>query len=243
MEENSTLLGKICFIVVLFVIVYSLFGDAAFRIKYSFPQVNSTSAKPIDIKKDPVQLNYKRGKAIMLSGEKYRYSLSPRASYVLSGIVVAKNTNFWLRGFFKNRFDDICLLDLGIAWGDLADKEVLKKYFKFKSLKTLGEARRLEYRWRGETPYSKEYIISHISHTHIVPATINVMSGMLTIKKWDTVKLEGYLVDIYTDKAEPVSKTSMSRSDNDYESFAHGGNGACEVMYVTKARVGDKIYK
>ncbi len=243
MEENSILLGKICFTIVLFVIVYALFGDAAFRIKYSFPQVSAQGEQSVDIKKEPLQLNYKRGKAIMINGEKYRYSLSPRASYVLNGIVVAKNTNFWLRGIFKNRFDDICLLDLGIAWGELADKEILKKYFKFHSTKTLGEARRLTFMWRGETPYSQDYITSHISHTHIIPATINVMSGMLTIKKWDIVKLEGYLVDIYTDKAEPVSKTSMSRSDNDYESYAQGGNGACEIMYVVKAQVGNKIYK
>jgi hypothetical protein len=243
MEDKSMLLGKICFIIVLFVMIYGFFGDVAFRIKYSFPKVSEISKKTIDIQKDPMQLDYKRGRAIMINGEKYRYSLSPRASYVISGIVITKNTNFWLRGFFKNRFDDICLLDLGIVWGDIADKKFLKKNFKFKSTKTLGEARRLTYMWRSDVPYSQNYITSHISHTHIIPATINVMGGMLTIKKWDKVRLEGYLVDIYTDKAEPVSKTSMSRSDNDYESFAQGGNGACEVMYVVEAQIGDKIYK
>lgn len=79
-----------------------------------------------------------------------------------------------------------------------------------------------------------------MGHTHIIPATVNVMSAMLKIKKYDTVKLDGYLVDIYTDKGDVIAYTSLSRFDTNATSR---GSGACEDMYVTQVQIGDKIYK
>ena len=143
----------------------------------------------------------------------------------------------------RNQFDDICLMDLGIVWGDLAnDRKELYKHWKFKSHKTLGQARQLE--WRSKpphnTPWTLGYVSSHISHTHLIPANYNVMGGLLRIKKNDIVKLDGYLVDIYTDKSELVARTSMSRTDTDPTSR---GSGACEDMYVKQVQIGNKIYK
>ena len=66
------------------------------------------------------------------------------------------------------------------------------------------------------------------------------MGGLLQIKKNDIVKIDGYLVDIYTDKSELVARTSMSRTDTNPTSR---GSGACEDMYVTQIQIGDKIYK
>ena len=66
------------------------------------------------------------------------------------------------------------------------------------------------------------------------------MAGLLSIKKNDIVKLDGYLVDIYTDKNELVARTSMSRTDTDPTSR---GSGACEDMYVKQVQIGNKIYK
>ena len=135
-------------------------------------------------------------------------------------------------------------MDIGIVWGDLAkDKHKLHKYWKFKSHKTLGQSRRLE--WQSKVPYNEmywelNYVNSHISHTHLIPANPNVMGALLTIKKNDIVKLDGYLVDIYTDKSETVAKTSMSRTDTDPTSR---GYGACEDMYVKLVQIGNKIYK
>ena len=84
------------------------------------------------------------------------------------------------------------------------------------------------------------FVSSHISHTHLIPANANVMGALLKIKKNDIVKLDGYLVDIYTDKSETVAKTSMSRTDTDPTSR---GSGACEDMYVKQVQIGNKIYK
>lgn len=235
---------KACLIFFIIIIFNSLLGDALFRIKYSFPHINSVSQEIINTNNDPVQINLENQKYIKAYGEKNIYALQPMAKYSISGLVVTKNTNFWFRDIMRNSFDDICLMDIGIVWGDLAkDKHKLHKYWKFKSHKTLGQSRRLE--WQSKVPYNEmywelNYVNSHISHTHLIPANPNVMGALLTIKKNDIVKLDGYLVDIYTDKSETVAKTSMSRTDTDPTSR---GYGACEDMYVKLVQIGNKIYK
>lgn len=137
-----------------------------------------------------------------------------------------------------------CLMDIGIVWGDLAiDKKALYKHLKFKSTKTLGQARQLQVRCKKNCagmPWSIDYVDTHLSHTHLIPANPNIMGGLLRIKKNDIVKLDGYLVDIYTDKSETVALTSMSRYDRNTTSR---GYGACEDMYVKQVQIGNKIYK
>lgn len=235
---------KACLIFFIIIIFNSILGDILFRTKYSFPKISTTSQEIINTNNAPVQINLENQKYIKAYGEKNIYALQPMAKYSISGLVVTKNTNFWFRDIMRNSFDDICLMDIGIVWGDLAkNKNRLHKYWKFKSHKTLGQSRRLE--WRSKVPYEEMYwelgfVSSHISHTHLIPANANVMGALLKIKRNDIVKLDGYLVDIYTDKSETVAKTSMSRTDTDPTSR---GSGACEDMYVKQVQIGNKIYK
>ncbi len=235
---------KICLLIFIIIVINSILGDILFRIKYSFPKAELTEIQIIDPTKDPVQINFENSQYIKARGEKGIFALKPQAQYSISGLVVTRNTNFWFRDIMRNKFDDICLMDIGIAWGELAThKKELYRYWKFKSKKTLGQSRRLE--WRSKPPYDASpwdasYISSHISHTHLIPANYNVMGGLLSIRKNDIVKLDGYLVDIYTDKNELIAKTSLSRTDTNPTSR---GSGACEDMYVNQVQVGNKLYK
>jgi hypothetical protein len=233
---------KISLITLILICFNSILGDLLFRIKYSFPKVSSVVEQTIDVSNDPIQIDLNNAKYMKYHGEKGLYAIQPQAEYSISGLVTAKNNNFWLRDIMRNNFDDVALLDLGIAWGDLAtDKKELHKHIKFKSSKTLGQARRLTYRWDGNsTPWDASYINSHISHTHMIPANPNVMGGLLQIKIDDIVKIDGYLVDIYTTKSELVAHTSMSRTDTDATSR---GSGSCEDLYVTQVQIGNKVYK
>ena len=145
----------------------------------------------------------------------------------------------------RSQFDDVALLDLGIVWGDLAsDKKRLYRNVKFKSTKTLGQARQLQPRCLKygcpNFAWDMNYFNSHLSHTHMIPSNPNVMGGLLTIKKNDVVKIDGYLVDIYDGKGKIIARTSMSRYDNN---AASRGYGACEDMYVKRVQVGNKVYK
>ena len=236
---------KGCLIFMILIIINSVLGDIQFRLKYSFPHVSRSTNELIDTNKDPLQKNLtEESKYIKAYGEKNIYALKPQAEYSISGLVVTKNTNFWFRDVMRNKFDDICLMDIGIVWGELAsDRKTLYKQWKFKSYKSLGQSRRLE--WRSKPPHnnlkwSLGYVSSHISHTHLIPANANVMGALLRIKINDIVKLDGYLVDIYTDKSELIARTSMSRTDTDATSR---GSGACEDMYVKQVQIGNKVYK
>lgn len=234
---------KFCLILILLVCINSFAGDIFFRMKFSFPHVSATVSTPINTLNEPIQKDLDNAKYFKAYGEKNIYALQPQAEYSISGLVVAKNNNFWFRDVMRSDFDDLALMDLGIAWGDLAqDNKKLYKHWKIKSRKTLGQARQLT--WQEKPPYGEswngEYIRAHMSHTHLIPANLNIMGGLLTIKKNDIVKLDGYLVDIYTSKGDTVAKTSMSRTDTDGTSR---GYGACEDMYVKQAQIGNKIYK
>ena len=235
---------RLSLIALILIFLNSMIGDMIFRFQYAFPKVTTTSNAKIKVLQDPIQVDLDGRQYIKAYGEKNKYALNLQAEYSLSGLVVAKNTNFWFRDIMRSKFDDIALLDLGIVWGDLArDKNLLYKNVKFKSTKTLGQARSLEYRTRvtlDKLPWSFSYVETHLSHTHMIPANANVMGALLKIKKNDIVKLDGYLVDIYTDKSEIVAKTSLSRSDKNSTSR---GYGACEDMYVKQVQIGKDIYK
>ncbi len=235
---------KGCLILLILIIINSILGDILFRIKYSFPKIADTSQNIINTQNEPVQNNLADSNYIKAYGEKNIFALKPQAEYSIAGLVVTKNTNFWFRDIMRSTFDDICLMDIGIVWGELAkDKQKLYKNWKFKSLKTLGESRRLEWCSKVTTdtmPWDLSYVSSHISHTHLIPANPNIMGALLRIKKNDIVKIDGYLVDIYTDKNELVAKTSLSRTDTDPTSR---GSGACEDMYVKQVQINNKIYR
>ena len=235
---------KLSLIALILIVINSILGDILFRIKYSFPKVSAISDEKILAEQNPVQTNFKQEKYIKANGEKNIYALKLQAEYSISGLVVSKNTNFWFRDIMRNKFDDVALIDLGMVWGDLAaDKKILYKNLKFKSVKTLGQARQLRISCKNncsKIPWNIKYVDTHLSHTHMIPANANVMGALLQIKKNDTVKIDGYLVDIYTDKSEVIARTSLSRSDKNTTSR---GYGACEIMYVKQVQIRDKIYK
>ena len=211
--------------------------------QYSFPKVSEITENVIKTQQDPIQKEITDSKYIKVKGEKNKYFINPQAKYSISGLVVAKNNNFWFRDVMRSDFDDICLIDFGIVWGNLArDKNELYKYWKFKSKKTLGQSRQLEWRSKcslNQQPWTLDYFNSHVAHTHMIPANTNVMAALLKIKKNDYIKLDGYLVDIYDKDFQIIAKTSLSRYDTNPTSR---GYGACENMYVKSVQIGDKIY-
>lgn len=235
---------RLSLIIFIIIVINSILGDILFRIKFSFPHVSSTTQVPINTYNDPIQNMLDNTKYMKVNGEKYKYAIQPQAEYSLSGLVVAKNNNFWFRDVMRSEFDDVFLIDLGIVWGELASKpKELHKHWKFKSTKTLGQARQLQ--WRAKPPYNNtywdlNYVSSHVSHTHIIPANANVMGALLKVKKNDIVKIDGYLVDIYNGKGKTLGKSSLSRTDTDATSR---GYGACEEMYAKQVQIGNKIYK
>lgn len=222
-----------------------MMGDFIFKIQHLNPKITSTATELINTQGMPIQNNIPKDEQVSItrsSDKNNIFVLKPQAEYILSGLVVAKNTNFFLRDVLYSDFDEICIMDLGIVWGEIATKQYVNRHLKFRSVKTLGFARQLQYRAKNYNtlPHEWSYISSHLSHTHIIPANSNVTKALVKIKPYDIVKLEGYLVDIYKENGETVALTSLSRFD---ENNTSRGYGACEDMLVTSVQIGNKIYK
>lgn len=235
-------------IIVTLILMFIFRGWILYWLKFGIAIPSGIASKPINVVAEPLQTNYSpevmKNKTFTYKSliNKNQMELIPQAHYELSGRVVAFNHDFLIVGKF---FDSAALYDLGVSWGDLADSKVFKKYFKIYSDKIeITGSRRLSWSWRSDTPYSPEYISSHISHTHIIPANKNVMAAMLKLKLYDKVKVEGELVDMkFYDSRYSQSleyRTSLSRTDTDASSR---GNGACETLYVTRVQIGNFIYK
>ena len=238
-DPAMLMVGRVLTSITAAVLLYSFLGDVGYQLSHLSPKISEIREEGVNPKQECQQEDLPTPEEITIGQGKTHRILLKQAKYTLSGIVVAKNRNFWLRGFMQNYFDEVVPIDFGMAWGEIADIDTLKK-FKFKSSKTLGEARQLRYKWwLKDVPQNEGYVHSHSSHNHIIPATDNVASALLKVKKWDSIKLDGYLVDIIQPNGM-TSHTSLSRSDTNPTSR---GNGACEVFYVTGIQIGNKYYK
>ena len=235
-------------IIIAFILMYIFRGAIGYWLKFGVAIPKSIDFSPIPVKSEPIQTDYseeeKLQKTFVYTSliNSNQITMIPQAHYVLSGMAIAYNRDFLFRSEF---FDSAALYDLGTLWGEMSDKALFEKYVRVYSSKVeLTGTRRLNWRFRSDIPVPISYAASHISHSHIIPANRNIMAGFLTIKLWDTVQVEGELVDMtYVStkrKAKYTYNTSMSRTDEDSSSR---GSGACEAIYVTKLRVGSRVYE
>jgi len=143
------------------------------------------------------------------------YEIKPVAKYKAS-VMVAKK---------KAYSDPPSPFDFVFLWGELAKPD----YKEYLSLSQAG--RKYIFRYQ-DAPHSKSYIAQHSVNTHMIPANSEVLSGLKAVLENQVVYFEGYLVNIHGPNG--VWKTSTTRSDT--------GMGSCEVFYVYKMRIGDKVY-
>jgi len=189
------------------------------------PRITGVEPDEMDTSQDPIQIPYKADEPMTVKVKNGYLMITPVAEYKISGVVVGKGT------YSSDWAGEISPVDLAIAWGKLADPGA-NRYITY----TQG------YRWyfyqcKSEGPFDHSYVISHSSNNHIIPANENIRRAVKTVKKKHQVVLEGFLVNLKgTYKEQPVTwNTSLSRTDI--------GNGSCELFYVSKVRIGTKVYE
>ncbi len=235
-------------IIALFILIFIFRGFIWYWIRFGIALPSGYSKEIVTVWDEPKQINYtdeeKKEKTFVYTSliNNHKITIIPQASYELSGLTVAKNHDFL---FISDFFDSAALFDLGASWGEIGDKNIYNKYFKSYSSKTeLTGSRILWIRAKTrDLPYSNSYIISHFSHSHIVPANRNIMAALLKVKKCENIKIEGELIDMEYKNSRGRTKsyhTSMTRGDT-HE--GDRGNGSCETVYVTKVQIGHKIYE
>lgn len=159
--------------------------------------------------------------AIVLSLRDHVVSLTPRASYRITGYAVDTSREL------LDDWDFVAPMDVALAWGPVADPAVLGKL-------TFHLSRRyVSYRWSEDPGVGAGVLASHIANHHLIPADDAVADALDEVRRGDLVTLVGRLVDVeIRDPAGRVAarmRTSLVRHDT--------GSGACENVYVEEVRV------
>lgn len=169
---------------------------------------------------DPIQIPTK-GKAFKII-DNSNFEINFVATYKISGRVVDVQNYF---GY--NAQNKLSPRDIGLSWGSLANEENNKK-IKWTSLGN----RYLSWyssdgRWVNQMG-GQNKISEHVSNNHLIPSDKKVKKLINSIKVGDYVRIEGYLVNVFSKNSKGAYfewKSSTSRTDT--------GDGACEVIYVT----------
>jgi hypothetical protein len=179
----------------------------------------------INVAAEPLQIPCDNIKPIIKTMKDGGYKLFPQAIYKISAIVVSKEP-YWYGWGGK-----VGPMDLALAWGKLTEPEV-GRFIKYSQ-----GNRWYYYEYKKDCPVDNSYIAAHSANTHIITADGNILKAIKSIGKKEKVYLEGYLVNVTgTYKGENFWwNTSLSRND--------AGDGACEVFYVIKVKIDNKIYQ
>lgn len=158
------------------------------------------------------------GDAFTTTIKGYTYTLTPRATYVISGLVVSQHRGDALLNLY-HQADPGNIKDVCVVWGEAITNGSYRKV-KFWS----GEFT-CSYSWSGIlTP---PFVPEKASNNHLIPAGNAVARQIDAIHVGDQIRMTGLLVDykVTRDGQEIFTRrTSLIRNDTD--------NGACEILYV-----------
>ena len=184
------------------------------------PPPSGEDSSEIDVSQEPIQEPY-TGNVIYREADGNTYALVPVATYFTSVLVVRA----------KHYYDEdaeLAPVDLCVVWGVLADPEYLQ-YTTF-----IQEDRGCECIYDVGSPVDTPHVLSQFVNIHLIPANDYILQAIKSIRKGQKVVLEGFLVDIYLNGSIYI-ETSRTRADN--------GEGSCEILYVTRVRIGSAVYE
>ncbi|HEX37597.1 MAG TPA: hypothetical protein ENG70_01865 [Candidatus Cloacimonetes bacterium] len=180
---------------------------------------------PLDPMQDPLQIDDINEPGITYQSGNLNVIYFPQASYEITAKVMSK------KKYHDGWSAKIGPYDFVLAWGNPTKPE-MKNFIKYSQMR-----RFYFYKCTWDCPLTQEYISTHSANTHLIPANDNILKVLRKIKKGTVIKLWGYLINVEgTYKEGNVSwRSSTTQKDT--------GNGACEVMYVEKVRLKNKIYR
>ncbi len=174
----------------------------------------------IDTSSEPIQEPYS-GEVITLEADGHEYTLVRVAQYTASVLVVGVK-------HYRDEDRELVPVDLCVVWGLLAEPEYLY-YVSF-----IQEDRGCECIYEEGSPVDTPEVLNQFVNMHLIPASETILQAIKTIEEGQRVVLEGFLVDVYYEGSIYI-ETSTTRADI--------GEGSCEVLYVTRVRIGNTTYE
>jgi hypothetical protein len=145
------------------------------------------------------------------------FTITARAKYHIKAVILSKH-HYW--GAVEIE-DILSYYDLALGWGPMSDASVINQ------LNITQGGRWYNYSWSKNSPIDQSEIISHSSNYHIIAANQDVLDVVQHFKRYDLIEMEGYLVDIQSNKKDWSWHTSLSRTAT--------GGGSCKLFWVTSA--------
>lgn len=189
------------------------------------PKLSAVDHDPIDASTDPVQTPCVVQQAGIHPVTGGQLIVTPMAIYKIAAVVESK------KRYYFDTSAELAPYDLALAWGRLIDPG-MNRFISYSQ-----GGRWYYFHYGPDCPVDQGYIYTHSANNHIIPANNNVLEAVGSIRVGETVVLEGYLVNIdgNLQGANFYWHSSLTRGDT--------GNGACEVFYVQKVRIGDLVYQ
>lgn len=175
----------------------------------------------IDTSQEPLRERY-TGEEIHKRIGRFEFTIVPVAVYNASVRVIC------MQYYNADEVDRLTPFDLCVVWGKLAESKYLQHF-------TCSQTERgCRLTSRTESYLDDSYVGTHFTNIHIIPANETILEAVKTIGWNQSVVLEGFLVNVYSDRTV-IWETSLSWEDS--------GSDSCEVLYVTKVRIGDTVYE
>ncbi|MDD4277695.1 MAG: hypothetical protein PHT37_07400 [Candidatus Cloacimonetes bacterium] len=192
-----------------------------------FNQAESSRAvqdDPINFSRDPIQDSSVREALPVLHFGKRMVVMNAKAKYTIDGQLVSK------KRYTHSYMNELAPYDFALTWGDMP------KYLN--QIKFSQSSRFCLYKMKKNATVDPKYMQNHMSNNHLIPASNNIKKAMRKARKGDLIRIEGHLVHVETSKAGRMISSwnsSVTREDT--------GDGACEIIYVTRLRIGDMVYE
>ena len=189
----------------LFVVVICLLST------YGFFKATKRHLPGVTVLEEPTQENVEAVQVF----EKEGYQIHTLYKYKIKGKVLA------FGNFFFTSAPKLSPYDITLGWKELSDQSIIDQV-QFTHM-----PRYVSWTYENNFPLSHEYVNSHVSNNHIIPANKDVSDILSDVRRGDIILLSGYLVHVTGQNMTWTSSTS--RYDQ--------GDGACEVMWVDSATI------
>ncbi len=174
---------------------------------------------------DPDQSAYRGNEHIPFEHGDLSVKIYPRANYKIYAMVMSKK--HYSFGWESN----LSPYDLALAWNKL----MLPEYQR--EIEYNHGNRWYFFRYSNNFPLPASYVYRHSANTHIIPSTSGLKKFLDLVRVRDKVYMEGYLVNVNGKKGKDTVwwNSSLTRDDR--------GDGACEILYLKKAILGDRVFE
>ncbi|OGZ04851.1 MAG: hypothetical protein A2845_05155 [Candidatus Lloydbacteria bacterium RIFCSPHIGHO2_01_FULL_49_22] len=190
---------------------------------YGTPLPERSAVVPDVLRGAPLQVEATSTTPFDVTMGDLRYTFTPHASYTLPGLVVSlHHSDSWID--ISHKGDPAQTVDICVVWGPNISTNGYRMVTYDHGDWTC------YYRWTTE--YDPPFSGNFLSNNHLIPTTPKLASLIKSIHVGDQILLSGTLVDYAI-----ASKNSSGGSRNTSLVRTDGGNGACEILYLTDARI------